>query len=101
MRGIVLGILTCLLAGCATGRNAMRDCQGALVATVRNNWMQPVDVYVEVDGRSGFILGEVIPGDRQEFNLPQGASRLYYRWRSGYAGPPPTSSDISTSYACR
>ena len=79
----------------------MRDCTGDVLATVRNQWMQPVDVYVELRGAGGSILGEVLPGERREFMLPDGATGLYYRWRAGYAGARPTSSDIRTTYACR
>ena len=91
-----------VLAGCAhrgAGSSA-RECAGTAIATVRNQWHRPVDVYAEVERRSDWILGEVAPGERREFTLPEGATRLVYRWRSPYAGPPPTSADIAVSYAC-
>lgn len=90
-----------MLAGCAHGGGLPRDCAGAPIATVRNNWHRAVDVYAEVENRADWILGEVTPGERREFSLPEGTTRLIYRWRSAYAGPPPTSADIAVSYACR
>ena len=88
-------------AACASRSAGMRDCSGDVLATVRNQWVQPVDVYVEMDRGSGMIIGEVAPGERREFLLPDGATGLFYRWRSGYVGPRPTGSDIRTTYMCR
>lgn len=89
-----------MLAGCAH-RGAPRECTGTPTATVRNNWHRSVDVYAEVDRRSDWVLGEVAAGDIREFTLPEGTTRLVYRWRSGYVGPSPTGADIAVSYMCR
>ena len=68
---------------------------------MRNQWHRSVDVYAEVERRAEWILGELAPGERQEFVLPEGTTRIMYRWRGPYAGLPPTSTDISVSYLCR
>lgn len=101
MKGITAILAGLLLTACAHRGAPLRECTGAPIATVRNHWHLPVDVYAEIDGRSDWILGEVAPGDRREFTLPDGTTRLGYRWRANRAGAPPTSSDIAVSYACR
>jgi hypothetical protein len=80
------------------GGSPSRDCAGTPIATVRNNWNRAVDVYAEVERRSDWLLGEVQVGERREFTLPEGTTRLMYRWRSAYTGIPPTSADIAVSY---
>lgn len=92
---LVLGALS----ACISARNAPQ-CTGPVTATVRNNWSQPVDVYARMRTSSGFILGEVAPGERREFDLPEDATGVYYEWRQGTVIRP-TSSDIATSYSCR
>lgn len=88
------------LAACAH-RGIPRECSGTPTATVRNNWNRSVDVYAEIDRRADWILGEVSPGELREFSLPEGTTRVLYRWRGPYHGPPPTSADIGISYVCR
>ena len=100
MKGIAATLTGLLLAACAH-RGALRECAGTPIATVRNHWHLPVDVYAELDRGSDWLLGELVPGERREFTLPAGATRLGYRWRATHGGPPPTSSDIAVSYACR
>lgn len=78
-----------------------RECPGTPIATVRNNWTRSVDVYAEIGHRSDWLLGEVQRGERREFTVPSGATRIMYRWRGPYAGPPPTSTDIAITYACQ
>ena len=90
-----------VLAGCAHRGAPIRECAGTPIAAVRNGWHRPVDVYAEVDRRADWILGELSPGERREFVLPPGTTRLAYRWRSPYTGPPPTGVDIAVSYFCR
>lgn len=99
MRCVAALVAGLMLTACAH-RGAPRDCTGTPIATVRNNWHRSVDVYAEIDGRSDWVLGEVASGDRREFTLPTGTTRLIYRWRGPYVGPPPTSADISVSYMC-
>lgn len=95
---LLLALLT--LNACISARNAAPRCSGPVTATVRNNWSQPVDVYARMRTSSGFILGEVAPGERREFDLPDGSTGVYYEWRQGTIIRP-TSSDIATSYSCR
>jgi hypothetical protein len=100
MNRILLLLAIATLTACVSGRGAAGECNGAIIATVRNNWRQPIDVYARMRETSAYILGEVAPGERREFELPEGATGVYYEWR----GPTilrPTSSDIATSYACR
>jgi hypothetical protein len=99
MKSIIALLCGILLAACAR-QTALHECTGTPVATVRNNWHSPVDVYAETERGSDWVLGELTPGDRREFTLPAGATGLRYRWRGRLAGPPPTSSDIVVSYAC-
>jgi hypothetical protein len=87
-------------AACVSSRGMPRECTGPVTATIRNNWSQPVDVYARMRSTSAFILGEVAPGERRDFDLPDGATGVYYEWRRGTIVRP-TSSDIATSYACR
>ena len=93
-------LVSVAMSGCVSARGTASECTGAVIATVRNNWRQPVDVYARMPQTSAFILGEVAPGERREFQLPEGATGVYYEWRSPTIIRP-TSSDISTSYACR
>jgi hypothetical protein len=96
----VLPALMWAAAGCSANRARLSECQGSVIATVRNNWNHPVDVYADTRA-SGFILGEVQPGSREEFSLPEGATGVYFRWRSVGMVVQPTSSDIPVSYGCR
>jgi len=101
MKGFTAILAGLLLAACAHRGASLRECTGTPTATVYNNWHLPVDVYAEVDGRSDWLLGEVVPGDRREFTLPEGATRLQYRWRRTLSGSGPGPSHIQVSYACR
>lgn len=103
MKRIVALLAGLVIASCTprAGTAPPRECSGTPVATVRNNWNRSVDVYAEIDRRSDWLLGEVPAGDRREFTLPVGTTRLIYRWRGPYTGPPPTSTDIYVSYACQ
>ena len=96
----VLLLAMVALGGCISARGAAPECTGPVVATVRNNWNQPVDVYARMRGTSAYILGEVAPGERREFELPESATGIYYEWRSGTILRP-TSTDVPISYACR
>jgi hypothetical protein len=100
MKAIGVLVAGIVLVACAARTATLRDCTGTPVATVRNNWHSPVDVYAETERGSDWVLGELTPGERREFTLPSGATGLRYRWRGRIAGPPPTSSDIVVSYAC-
>jgi hypothetical protein len=98
--GLVLMVATvATVAACSARRAQVADCPGTVSATVRNFWNYPVDVYAD-KRTGGFILGEVRPGSREEFTLPDDATGVYFRWR-GVTAPGPTSSDVSVSYACR
>ena len=96
---VLLAIAT--LAGCFSGRRTAPQCTGPVMATVRNDWNYSVDVYARMRGTSGHILGEVMPGERREFQLPDGATGLYYEVRTRAVIPRPTGSDIITTYTCR
>ena len=89
-----------VLTACISARNAEPECTGPMRVTIRNNWSQPVDVYAHLRNSSGFILGEVAPGERRQFDLPEGARGVYYDWRKAPITRP-TSSDILTTYDCR
>lgn len=100
MNRLPLLLLLGALNGCISARSGAPRCSGPVTATIRNNWSQPVDVYARMRTSSGFILGEVAPGERREFDLPEDATGVYYEWRMGTVIRP-TSSDIATSYSCR
>ena len=100
MRAFLILMAAAAGAGCSVSRSRVSECEGTVTATVRNNWNYPVDVYADMRG-GGFILGEVRPGGREEFTLPEGATGVYFRWRSVSVATRPTSSDLATSYACR
>jgi hypothetical protein len=99
MRALLI-LAAATIAGCSLNRARLSECQGTVTATVRNDWNYPVDVYADTRG-SGYILGEVRPGGREEFALPADATGVYFRWRSVSSAAQPTSSDLPTSYACR
>jgi hypothetical protein len=102
MKGITATVAGLLLAACVhRGMSPQRECTGTPTATVYNSWHLPVDVYAEVDGRSEWLLGEVVPSDRREFTLPAGTTRLQYRWRRIQSGSGPGPGHIQVSYACR
>lgn len=96
--GLIL--IVAAVAACSARRARVADCPGSVSATVRNNWTFPVDVYAD-KRTGGFILGEVRPGGREEFTLPDDATGVYFRWRPGTITRGPTSSDVSVSYECR
>lgn len=101
MQRLLVLLASVALTGCFGKGTGMPECTRPVTAVVRNEWRYPVDVYAEVRGMSGHMLGEVSPGERRSFELPDGATGLYYRWRGSFVGSRPTSADVRTSYTCR
>lgn len=101
MKQLLVLFASVALTGCLGTGTRMPQCSGPVTATVNNNWRYPVDMYAEVSGTSGHMLGEIDPGERRTFELPAGATGVVYRWRGAFEGSAPRQKDVAISYGCR